>query len=98
MRRNRAQRSRAEGVAMTQNMRPVSLTLLAWLHIGVGTVGFVSHFSGIHGGALACNRVDGIPRYSEHLWRLQPVRHPLSVLCRDRLASLSSRCRALFPG
>ena len=33
---------------MTRNIRPLSVTILAWLYIGVGTLGFVSHFTGIY--------------------------------------------------
>ena len=33
---------------MTWNMRPLSVTILAWLYIGVGMIGFVSHFTEIH--------------------------------------------------
>jgi hypothetical protein len=33
---------------MTWNMRPLSVTILAWVYIGVGTIGFVSHFTEIH--------------------------------------------------
>jgi len=43
---------------MTWNMRPLSVTILAWLYIAVGTVGFVSHFNGIHAGNAF--RYDGI--------------------------------------
>jgi hypothetical protein len=43
---------------MTWNTRPLSVTVLAWLYIGVGTVGFVSHFTGIH--ARNVFRYDGI--------------------------------------
>ncbi len=43
---------------MTWNMRPLSVTILAWLYIGVGTIGFVSHFIEIH--ARYAFRYDGI--------------------------------------
>ena len=33
---------------MTWNMRPISVTILAWVYIGVGTIGFVSHLTEIH--------------------------------------------------
>jgi hypothetical protein len=33
---------------MTRNMRPVSVTILAWVYIAVGAIGFVSHLSEIH--------------------------------------------------
>ena len=33
---------------MTSNMRPPSVTILAWVYIGGGTIGFVSHFTEIH--------------------------------------------------
>ena len=44
---------------MTWNMRPLSVTILAWVYIGVGTIGFVSHFTEIHG--LKCGR-SNLPR------------------------------------
>ena len=43
---------------MTWNMRPLSVTILAWLYIGVGMIGFVSHFTEIH--ARNAFRYDGI--------------------------------------
>jgi hypothetical protein len=43
---------------MTWNMRPLSVTILACLYIGVGTIGFVSHFSDVH--ATNAFRYDGI--------------------------------------
>ena len=43
---------------MTSKLRPISVTLLAWLYIVVGTIGFVSHFSEIH--ATNMFRYDGI--------------------------------------
>ncbi len=33
---------------MTWNMHRRSVSILAWLYIGVGTVGFVSHFTEVH--------------------------------------------------
>ena len=33
---------------MTWNMRPLSVTILAWLYIVVGTIGCISHFTEIH--------------------------------------------------
>ncbi|MBZ5545059.1 MAG: hypothetical protein LAO07_15490 [Acidobacteriia bacterium] len=33
---------------MTRSMRPLSVTILAWVYIGVGTIGFVFHFTDIH--------------------------------------------------
>src|ERR1035438_7660439 len=47
-------------------------------------------------GALACARLDGIPCHPERLRRGPRVRHPFSVLCRDRLVSFSSRVWAVF--
>jgi hypothetical protein len=43
---------------MTLNMRPLSVTILAWVYIVVGTIGFVSHFAGIH--ARNAFRYDGV--------------------------------------
>ena len=43
---------------MTWNMRPLSVTILACLYMGVGTIGFVSHFSDVH--ATNAFRYDGI--------------------------------------
>ncbi len=83
---------------MTWNMRPLSVTILAWLYIGVGMIGFVSHFTEIH--ARNAFRYDGI--WIEVVEVLAIVcgafmlRHPLSVLCRDRLASFSSHRCAVF--
>ena len=39
-------------------MRPLSVTILAWLYIAVGTIGFVSHFRAIT--ARNAFRYDGI--------------------------------------
>jgi hypothetical protein len=33
---------------MTRNARPLSVTILAWVYILVGTGGFVSHFAEVH--------------------------------------------------
>jgi predicted cobalt transporter CbtA len=33
---------------MTPGMRPLSVTVLAFVYIAVGSIGFVSHFPGIH--------------------------------------------------
>ena len=43
---------------MTWNRRPLSVTILAWVYIGVGTIGFVSHFTEIH--ARNAFQYDGI--------------------------------------
>lgn len=43
---------------MTRNGRPLAVTVLSWVYIGVGTVGFVYHFAGIH--ANNAFRYDGI--------------------------------------
>ena len=43
---------------MTWNRRPLSVTVLAWVYIGVGTIGFVSHFTEIH--ARNAFQYDGI--------------------------------------
>jgi hypothetical protein len=41
---------------MNRNTRPLSVTILSWLYIGVGAVGFVFHFSELlafHGDSMA---------------------------------------------
>lgn len=43
---------------MTSHMRPLPVTILAWVYIGVGTIGFVFHFRDIH--ASNAFRYDGI--------------------------------------
>lgn len=43
---------------MTSSLRPISVTLLAWLYIAVGTITFISHFPEIH--ARNMFRYDGI--------------------------------------
>jgi hypothetical protein len=43
---------------MTRNHRPVAVTILAWLYIGVGTVGFFAHLTELH--ARNAFRFDGI--------------------------------------
>jgi hypothetical protein len=43
---------------MKLNVRPRSVTILAWVYIGVGTIGFVSHFGEIHAGNAI--RYDGV--------------------------------------
>lgn len=43
---------------MTQNLRPISVTLLAWLYIAVGAIGFIAHFTEIHASNMF--RFDGI--------------------------------------
>ena len=43
---------------MTWNMRPLSVTILAWVYIGVGTIGFFPHFSEIR--ARNAFQYDGI--------------------------------------
>lgn len=43
---------------MTRNGRPLAVTLLSWVYIGVGAVGFVYHFTGIHADNMF--RYDGI--------------------------------------
>ncbi|MGH9699144.1 MAG: hypothetical protein ACRD5R_11795 [Candidatus Acidiferrales bacterium] len=43
---------------MTQNLRPISVTLLAWLYIAVGAIGFIAHFTEIHASNIF--RFDGI--------------------------------------
>jgi len=43
---------------VTLNRRPLAVTVLAWVYIGVGTIGFVYHFTGIR--ASNAFRYDGI--------------------------------------
>jgi hypothetical protein len=43
---------------VTRNGRPLAVTLLSWVYIGVGAVGFVYHFTGIHADNMF--RYDGI--------------------------------------
>ena len=43
---------------MTWNMRPLSVTILAWVYVGVGTIGFLSHFPEIR--ARNAFQYDGI--------------------------------------
>jgi hypothetical protein len=46
------------GREMTLNPRPLSVTILAWLYVGVGMIGFIAHFIEIH--ARDAFRYDGI--------------------------------------
>jgi hypothetical protein len=43
---------------MKENHRPLSVAILAWLYIGVGTVGFVTHLSEFQAGNAF--RFDGV--------------------------------------
>jgi hypothetical protein len=43
---------------MTTNSRPISVTLLAWLYIAVGTVAFIAHLQDVHASNMF--RYDGI--------------------------------------
>ncbi len=43
---------------MTGKVRPISVAIVAWVYIAVGTIGFVAHFSEIHARNLF--RYDGI--------------------------------------
>jgi hypothetical protein len=37
------------GHAMTENKRPLSVAIIAWVYIAVGAVGFVFYFTQLHG-------------------------------------------------
>lgn len=43
---------------MTSNLRPISVTLLAWLYIAVGAVAFIGHFQDVHASNMF--RYDGV--------------------------------------
>jgi hypothetical protein len=66
---------------MTWNMRPLSVTILAWVYIGVGTIGFVSHFTEIH--ARNAFQYDGI---------LIEVVEVLAIVCGALNVRLTENC------
>ena len=87
---------------MTWNRRPLSVTILAWVYIGMGTVGFVYHLTELQAtNGLPIRRHVGRthPDRSDCLWSIYAPQPQLGTLACARLDFIPRRpeCLSFVP-